>query len=219
MDQPKRKGGRPKGSKNKSTLAAAALAQHGISPLQTFSSQARYWQDIVDAEMAKAKPERDEKRIEHAMDKAAQAMRDGGQYMMGKRANVQAPASEKVQPTVIRAPEVGRSSQEWLRMSAPIDVLVAQGLAPIVEPRLKGVVAAELASKYGRAIKGDRLVPLAEAPKAPEPTELEIQIERKVKESNEALQRARGGVWEPWDDPNITDETPWPPAMGPRKDN
>jgi hypothetical protein len=131
-----------------------------------------------------------------------------------------APLTEQtVVPTVIRAPEVARTSEEWLRMSAPLSVLIEKRVAPIVEPRLKDAVAAELA-KRGFAIKGDSLVSLADAPKEPEPTPLEIALEKRQKAVAEATMRARGaGVWELGDDPNTTDAEPTPLAMFPRKDN
>jgi hypothetical protein len=198
MDQPKRKGGRPKGSKNKSTLAAAALAQHGVTPLETHLDHQRYWKNIADAERAKPPGEQNEKRLNDAMGKEAQAARDSLPYLHGRRATEAAPTSE-VRPSVIYGVKVAKDSKTWLAQSAPISACIEQGITPIVvagDQRMKPLLDAEFA-KHGKADKDGKLVPITEAAK-PEPTKLEIEIEKKRKAVDEAIRRARG-TWEPGD--------------------
>jgi hypothetical protein len=77
VDQPKRKAGRPKGSKNKSTLAAAALAQHGVTPLETHLDHQRYWKNIADAERAKPPGETHHDEVDPGGAAAHSAIEDG----------------------------------------------------------------------------------------------------------------------------------------------
>jgi hypothetical protein len=203
--------GRPPGAKNKPKVNDATLKEFGVSPLLTHLDHEQYWKSIADAERAKPVAERDHSLLEKAMDREAQAARDAGPYVHAKRATAAAQVNEKDHRTcVFVGPETCESSGEWLARSAPLELLIERRLAPIEEPRMQPLLDAWLAER-GWVARGEKLVPVGEAPRE-EPSQLEIAIEKKVQASNRAIREARG-VWEPYDDPNTTDEFPTPPTM------
>ena len=190
--------GRPKGAKNKKKISDATLAEYGVSPLLTHLDHEAYWKGIADAERAKPVAERDHALLEKAMDREAQAARDAGPYVHAKRATAAAQANDKERLTVIRAPRLAESNEEWIAMSCPLEHCIEERITPVCDdPRMKPLIAAYCAEKGFGDLNG-KLVPLNEVTR-PEPTAFEIQVEKKVKAANEAIMRATGRPWEPGD--------------------